>query len=220
MFLRFDWGPKEIGSREISGECQACEDGKLYLVCFQTILSFFFLPLVPLKKTTIITCGNCGESVDVSITKLDSASKKAFHFKTPLKVLWGWLVIFAIVIFFYYLDYNDKKAIEEFRSNPQPGTYFIYNNKEAPYGFAKIERFEKKVIYAKISTGFYMTQDLAIKAAKNSKKNPRLFGAIVEPFNEESFDTSDPSATMLDNGKIDQIGGYFVKQLHNGYSIC
>lgn len=173
------WGfsTKEIGTKRTQGNCPSCSLPSLVIVGSQCVFDLFWIPIIPLKKSTCIRCQSC-ETTYVHEPSADEAAIQNSGFKTPWWSFSGLFIIIVLIIFGYMSDASTKKEHDAFKENPTLGTYFTFKNvgddyKKTPYVFGEIVSLEEDKIILRLSHYAYSKNSMASKGARAAKINPK-----------------------------------------------
>lgn len=173
------WGfsTKEIGIKRTQGNCPSCSLPNLVIVGSQCVFDLFWIPIIPLKKSTCIRCQSC-ETIYVHEPSADEAAIQNSGFKTPWWSFSGLFIIIVLIIFGYMSDASTKKEHDAFKENPTLGTYFTFKNvgddyKKTPYVFGEIVSLEEDKIILHLSYYAYSKNSMASKGARAAKINPK-----------------------------------------------
>ena len=71
------WAAKKIGTHDVKGVCPSCKNATLVLVGWQRTFDVFWIPTIPLKKTSHVHCITCNASYS------PEGFSERIHFKTP-----------------------------------------------------------------------------------------------------------------------------------------
>ena len=115
--------------------CTGCGHEQQSLQVYRNFFSLYFIPVIPLRKSGIITCPACSRQLkkkpflkELATKKLDSAQAK-FHFEsifktaqTPLYMYIAPLLLaVAMIIYFansFHQDQHGKELAEQYLQNP------------------------------------------------------------------------------------------------------
>lgn len=183
---------RKIGKSKVDAECHNCKSPDMFLVGLQRTFDLFWIPTIPLNKSTCIECNSCSSSYEVE-AYINYIPSENTVFKTPLRFFAG-LVIIAIII--VAANLGDKHADTEkqvFRDNPVAGTYFTYVTendayKDVPYSFAKIEKIQDDKIYIRFASYVYSKSSQASKNARKAIHDPEKFlFPVLEEMSADEF---------------------------------
>ncbi len=192
------WGfsTKEIGIKEAPGKCPSCGLQNLVIVGSQCVFDLFWIPIIPLKKSTYVRCQSC-KTTYVHEPSADETAIQNSGFKTPWWSFSGLLIIIVLIILGYMSDTSTQKEHDTFKENPTIGTYFTFRNigddyKETPYVFGEIVSLEEDKIILRMSHYAYSKNNMASKGARAAKINPEnLLDLDVFAMQKEDFKNLD-----------------------------
>lgn len=170
------WSTKEICTKEKSGKCPSCGLATLVIVGFQRVFDLFWIPVIPLKKSTCVRCQSCKNEY-IHELSADEIAIQNSGFKTPWWSFSGLIIIIVLLIFGSIASESKQNEHDEFKENPILGTYFTFRNigedyKKAPYVFGKIVSIEGDKIILRLSHYCYSKNRTALKEARAAKVKP------------------------------------------------
>lgn len=139
----------DLNTMELPIACTNCGHEHQFLHIYQNFFSLYFIPVVPLKKSGIITCPHCFRQLkkklflkELTAKGLDSLQTK-LHFnsffnavKTPLRLYVAPLLfVIAVITFFVYCFYQerqDKELTEKYLLNPVGNVIAVLKTSENP----------------------------------------------------------------------------------------
>ncbi len=184
------WGVslKNIGRKNIHGNCPLCNSRDLYLVVMQKVLHIFWIPTLPTRKSKFVQCNQCGSQLPAEPFLMSMPTNET-GIKTPW---WNFLGLFIIIGLFIFGYFSEKSASLDkvaFQNAPTVGVYFTYDLetpslKKTPYTCAKVEKVDGDKVTARISKYAYSKEKEARKAARDSMNN------LQSPFGDETYEIS------------------------------
>ena len=177
MFVFFGWSTKKIGTKQIDRACPACHSPSLSLVGMQRIFHIFWIPTLPLKKSTVAACASCAATYPLETVGI---SKQETYFKTPWWSFSGLGILMVLLALGFYADASKEKIYEDFKTNPQAGVYFTFKSKDpdyaqAPYCFGKIEAIKGDKILVRFGRYTYSKNREAARSVRISKDKVNEF---------------------------------------------
>ena len=190
------WSTKEIGTKEASGGCSYCGSPSLVIVGFQRVFDLFWIPIIPLGKSSCVRCQSC-EATYVYEPSADEAAIQNSGFKTPWWSFSGLIIIILMTIFGSISNASMQKKYDAFKDKPTLGTYFIFKSidddyKETTYRFGKIIRLEEDDVVLRLGKYVYSKSHGASNEAIAAKASSEdLLDLEIVAIQKEDFKTLD-----------------------------
>ena len=164
--LIWGWATKNISENVTNLDCSHCGDQGLILVAFQRFFDLFFIPTIPLDKTTVLICKNC--STEFKVDPEDVKEGNLPKVKTPIWGFAGLIVIAVIIGFGVIAGRLDDNKLNDFIQNPRVNDSFvikIMDEKKTPFGHLNIEAIDGDKIIYRPSVYIYSKESTAKKEA-------------------------------------------------------
>ena len=87
--------------------CPHCNNLTLYAVVFQKLAHFFWMPIFPMGKTGVTSCGHCRQVLkesDIPVQIKPAYQQAKLSAKTPITAYWGALVLIILIIIGQFVD--------------------------------------------------------------------------------------------------------------------
>jgi hypothetical protein len=194
------WSTKEIGTKEASGNCASCSLPSLVIVGFQRVFDIFWIPVIPLGKSSCVSCQSCGATY-VHEPSADETAIQNSGFKTPWWSFSGLIIIILMMIFGSISSASMQKEYNAFKDEPTSGAYFIFKSmdddyKETPYRFGKIIGLEGDNVVLYLGEYAYSRSSGASKEVTKVKKSQDLSNLEVVEITREDFKDLDITSIL------------------------
>ncbi|MBC8754635.1 zinc-ribbon domain-containing protein [Kordia sp. YSTF-M3] len=197
---------KDLGTRKLQGaKCPNCEATDIHAHAVVNYGTLFFIPLFPTNKKYSSICGNC----DQVLTKKqmpqqmkDKLALEKHHFKSPLYLYAGVVIIALLIGFGIYTSRNNDALMAENIKHLEANDVIVFKEKSKEYSFAKVHQVRNDTII--VNYGLY-TYEGGYSAPSESEFNSKK-ATVTDFYTEDlSFYLQSEIDSLYGNGDLVKI---------------
>jgi hypothetical protein len=197
---------KDLGTRKLQGaKCPNCEATEIHLHVVVQYGTLFFIPLFPANKKYSSICGNCDQVLtkkEMPQQMKDKLALEKHHFKSPIYLYAGVVIIALLIGFLYFSMIKDKEEFNNNVKNLQPNSIVVFKIDYDQYSFAKVLTHNSDTIYVQHSNYVIDQNPSQSQYERESKKK-------IDFFEEETFYFLQKQIDSLhEKGEISKIFKY------------
>ncbi|WP_420574161.1 zinc-ribbon domain-containing protein [Kordia sp.] len=199
-------GSKDLGTRKLQAySCSNCGASDVHVHAKVQYGTLFFIPLFPANKKYTSVCGNCNQTLiqeQMPQKMLDKLALEKHHFKSPIYLYSGIVLLILLVGFFVYSEIKDKQELEKTIQNLQPKSIIVFDNENGDYSFSKILEHNGDTIFVQHSN--YVIDGYPNKSdyERESAKKEDFFADEIYYYLQKEIDT------FYKNGEIENVIKY------------
>lgn len=199
-------GSKDLGSRKLQGyKCTNCEATDVHVHAVVQYGTLFFIPLFPANKKYTSVCGNCNQVLikeQMPQRMLDKIKLEKHHFKSPVYLYAGLVIIILFVSYLAYSIIQKEKELEKNLQNLQPKSVVVFKVNSEEYSFAEVVSHRNDTVF--MYYGNYVIDQSPDRADIDEEREK-----VKDFFSEDLFFfTQKELDSLYDKGEIEEIIKY------------